>query len=90
MLDCTGFLTRITGKGTIDVHNAKRGPDAPECLRIGDRLVRVTGIEPAAEDGAMGDVVPLDVSVPVSRRFARIPGWAANKRFEISKFKILN
>jgi hypothetical protein len=58
MLDCTGFLTRITSKGTIDVHNAKRGPDAPECLRIGDRLVRVTGVEPAAEDGAMGDVMP--------------------------------
>ena len=56
MLDCIGFLTQIKSEGIIDKHNAKRGPR--ECLRVWDRLVQVNGRDPAAEDGAVANVLP--------------------------------
>jgi hypothetical protein len=56
-LDCD-FVTAIGSEGALAMHNAIHAPRSPQCVRTGDRIVQVSGREPAQEDGADPNVIP--------------------------------
>jgi hypothetical protein len=53
-----GFVQEVSRTGMVAAHNAKQQSIGEPSLRLGDRVVQVSGREPSHEDGAAGNVLP--------------------------------